>query len=474
MIANGMAVGLVLLAVLAGLAGAATPVIAADPGSADAEPTELVIRGERMTVWPADDLRDLGFIVEDIPRSQNAAWLYLEAINAYEDLPADLQEAFDQALDHGWPTQNAELAAYLDKPGNRKALELMRKASAMPRCQMPYFGDPGGSVIGILLPNLSNLRFLAKLMVVDGLRLESQGKLAEAQADYLTCAHTANHIGRGMTLIENLVGIAMWRLAEDRLGQLILRDGITPRQLKQLARELDQYRDRVPTCEIGLEQERNFTATVVDEACARPLRLLTNPAAFAYDGGGNGATNARPTDGWGRLEKRLGQVFLPDQAIKRHISDFHDQVVAAAELGPAHAPDLQQAADQAIRAVPTWDIVTTIVMPSLGRASELSWESQSSWHLLRSAVAVRLYALQHDGQPPANLASLESDLPDDATLDLYADAPLRYQADGKHWRLYSVGPDRTDDGGRAGENWREGDRVIQYPPMAVPTEDGEQ
>ncbi|MCH8031190.1 MAG: hypothetical protein IIB09_05155 [Bacteroidetes bacterium] len=56
----------------------------------DDPPATIVVRGERMRVWPVEDLIARGFDVQRIPRSENAAWVYLDAINAYVELPAAL------------------------------------------------------------------------------------------------------------------------------------------------------------------------------------------------------------------------------------------------------------------------------------------------------------------------------------------------------------------------------------------------
>ncbi|UCF33644.1 MAG: hypothetical protein JSV78_15060 [Phycisphaerales bacterium] len=139
-------------------------------------PEAIVLRGETMEVWPIEILAARGFHIQELPREQSAAWVYIEAISAYADPANELRDAFDHTLKGHWPEGVPALERYLTEPGNRKAAELSRRAAAMKQCQMPYFGDPSQSVVAVLLPNLSHMRFLSKLLVVEGKRLEATGR----------------------------------------------------------------------------------------------------------------------------------------------------------------------------------------------------------------------------------------------------------------------------------------------------------
>ena len=190
-----------------------------------AEPEIVTIRGERFSVWPTSDLAQRGLDVRDIPRDRNAAWVYIEAINAYEELPHELEEAFAYAHKTAFPAEHAKLRAFLSTPANRRAMDLARRAAAMEACQMPYFGDPRSSIISILLPNLSGMRRLARLLVADGRRLEAEGQYDAAVDNYLTTMRMGVHGCDGITLIENLV---VRLTAAARRHGLISEDVTTP------------------------------------------------------------------------------------------------------------------------------------------------------------------------------------------------------------------------------------------------------
>ena len=286
--------------------------ILGESGLADG-PETVRMRDREFTIWPAEDLVERGFHVPQVPRDKNASWVYIEAVNTYADFPAEIEDAFDYAIDTAWPAGQPKLEAYLKDPKNRLALEKARQAARMERCQMPYFGDPNQSVIALLLPSLSSIRSLSKMRVVEGRLLESQGRYVEALDKYLLTMRMGEHIGQGITLIEALVGIAIWAMTERAVTDSVLRQPLTVSQLEKLQRQLNERAPHIPSTAQGLRGERTFGPAMVDELCSRPLRLPGNLMSFnTVDDNWIGAIdgNSNPHDGWGKLELRVGQLFL--------------------------------------------------------------------------------------------------------------------------------------------------------------------
>jgi hypothetical protein len=444
----------------------------------DDAPDTIVVRGERMRVWPIDNLIARGFDLKRIPQSENAAWVYLEAINAYVELPGAVEPAFDHAVETGWPVDDDALRAYLDQPGNIEAIRALRQAAAMERCQLPYFGDATQSVIAVLLPNLSHMRFLAKLAVADGRRSESDGRHAAAVDHYFTLMRMAGHVSQGTTLIEGLVGVAIWRLGDRALRDMVLRAPLSADELRATARRLDESARVAPTVQRGLASERVFGMSIVDELCSRPLHLLrAAPGAFPSGSDGSdffigGPVNPAPDDGWGRLEMRIGKLILPDRAIKKHMLGFYDAVLDQAGRPPG--ADMAFDEERYLREeVPRWDVITRTMLPSLSRSVALGHRAEADHALTRLAVALRSHMADHGGTPPDTLAELEPLLPDDAGRDPFTGGPLIYRVEGEGWVVYSVGLNLADDDGVAGARWDEMDIVCRYPPDPIEApEDG--
>ena len=83
----------------------------------------------------------------------------------------------------------------------------------------------------------------------------------------------------------------------------------------------------------------------------------------------------------------------------------------------------------------------------------LKWEFLSSadkaqvqLDLLRLTAALRIYHLRHD-RYPATLEALAPLLGTEPPTDIFSGRPLQYEVIDGDYRLWSVGPNRTDDGG---------------------------
>lgn len=452
--------------------GAAVGLVLAHVGTAD-EVERVTIRGETFDVWPVADLRARGLDVPSLPRDQNAAWAYLAAANAYEELPRELSDAFDYAVQAAWPEGADGLADYLAMEGNRKAMQKVREASALDRCQMPYFGDPNQSVIAVLLPNLSPMRFLGKLIVAEGRRLEASGDVDGAGECYLLAMGIGEHVAQGRTLIEGLVGMAIGSLANRALVDAVLRRDLSAQQLRRIESELDRRATRLPTVRRGLDGERQFGPIMVDEMCARPFRFLGGLSEMmgsggqAEDGSFYGLATSKPSDGWGKLELRIGQLILPDRAIKQHMEGYYARVLDRAASGPASAAAMDFDDERYIEAIPKWDVVSRTLLPSLSRATLLGERCRTELALTRAAIALRLRMLQNRGQAPEILEEATEHLPDGAVEDPFSGRLLRYRRDAEGWVIYSIGPNLADDGGLAGDHWEKLDIVRCFPPEPV-------
>ncbi len=441
------------------------------------EPETVILRGDRLLVWPVQNLIDRGFDVKVVPREQNAAWVYIEAANAYVDLPEELAPAFNQSLKSSWPADDAKLRAYLDLPGNKRCVRLAHKAAAMKHHQMPCFGDAKSSAISMMLPNLSYMRFVAKLLVVDAKRLAADGKHDEALDSCITVMRAGSHVGDGVTIIQNLVGIAIWRLGSECVLDMVLRGSLSSKQLRKVLVLYNGLADRVPSVQRAIASERVFALSFVDELCSRPFRLHSNwcgllgvASIFGEPPGVD--VNPMPDDGWGKLELRIGQLMIPDRAIKRHMAGFYDKLdeMASGSVHPYRKVELDEE-HYVFNEIPHWDVIARLLLPSLSRAVQIGTLVRTDLAIARTSIALRLYMLEHEGEIPESLQAVVDDLPDDVALDPFSGHMLGYIPSEYSWLLYSVGPDGVDDGGKKGKRWDELDIVQSFPPAPPVTDE---
>jgi hypothetical protein len=446
----------------------------AQTGAEDA-PEVIVLRGQEMKVWPFEDLRSRGYDLVEPPREENAFWVYLEAINAYKDVPTELQKAFDYALATTWPKGHDEaLKAFLMEPANQQAMAAVRRAAEMETFQNYYSGHPKGSIVSILQPSLSNHRQLCKLLVVDGLRLEAEGAYDRAFENYVAVMRLGSHVGGGITVLDNLVGVTCCALGDRAACQLGLREGVPASQLREMHKTLKELAARRPTVERGVYYERVFGGGIVDEIVTRPTCLFQNLGTM------NGGDKInREATGWERLEARVGRLMLPDRTIKRHLREYYDRIYELTQ-SPAYS-EVWTSFDEeeAIRSIPRWDVLAPMLLPTLTRACVISERLRAQMMLTRIAIALRLHMLENKNQPAESLSSLEPAFAPDELIDPFSGKKFRYRADGEGWILYSVSENRMDDGGKTKPDrlW-DLDYVLQFPPPDAkpfePTETSEE
>jgi hypothetical protein len=436
-------------------------------GSAALAQEVVVLRGQSLTVWPNEDLRRRGFDVQDVPREENAFWTYLEAVNAFKDVPEDVQEAFEYAHSKAWPKGNDEkLRAFLQAPENQKALALARRAAAMPKFGPCYFGDPNASVMAVLLPSLAPCRQLCRLLVADGRRGEEEGAVDLAMNNYTAAMRIGSQVGGGLTLIENLVGIACWTLGDQAVREMVLRRELSPAQLREVLKTLADLYPKRPSTAPGVEREKTFGMGIVDELVTRPTQLFSALQGLDGMGGSNVQVKVnKEQDGWDRLEARLGRLVLPDRTIKKHMAGFYDQLAEQARQPAYEAAKFNEEA--AVMAIPSWNVLARVLLPSLSRACTLGERCRMVSLVTRATVALRLQALDHDGQPPMRLAELHDLVPAADLVDPFSGREFAYERAGNAWMLYSFNENLTDDGGKPGEKAGDLDFVVRFPPSDV-------
>jgi hypothetical protein len=435
---------------------------------ADQSDGVVEIRGETYEVWPVEELVRRGLDVQKLSKEDNAAWLYIKAINRYEDVPSELQAALEYTA-RGWPGEDRGMGEYLNSASTREALELVEKAIRKERCQFPYFGDQEDSILMVLLPNLSACRHLGHLMRADGRFKEYSGDFDGALERYVGMMRVGGHVAQGITLIEALVGFSLWSSGADAIANMALRYDLPVETLERARRRLSELGALQPEVERGIESERTMACIVVDELCSRPSKFVQNLKSLTVvQGEGSDETyewdiNVNPRTGWELIEREVGRLLLPHRAIKKHINGYYDEMMDHLET-PDQPFDAEGYLD---RHVPEWDVVSRTLLPALSRVVDLERRNRAVTGLARSVVAIRLYEAQNRRLPSA-LADVGALLPESARRDPFSTEGLTFRARDDGWVVYSLSTNLVDDGGQEGEKWDSLDIVYRFPPAPLP------
>lgn len=397
----------------------------------------VVLKGQVFEIYPLDSLESRGVRVKHIPNDQNAAYRYFDAINAMPPWNSndDLANALYEACNGNWPDGELRdrLDAYLDQCG--PALELTRQATRQDDYFLPLFrSDPqSDSIYSLLLPTLGDQRQLARILVVDAYRRADAGDFEGAMGNLLTVQRMGNQVGHGSTLIEGLVGIAVGTLASDKLADFAEHYDIDADLLRQTVIEMDALSDGMPTFEQMLSAEEAISDASVDDMFNDPLM---------YNGLTNGPTMVtfpfeQTGKGWARLMGALRRVYLPDRAVKRNTHTYYNKLREGIRRTKDGTPGTILEEEKLFDAIPKWDVINQMLIPSLAHTYETNLRYQSNFERAKLRIAVEAYKKQHGTLPPTLSALAPAYIP-----DVEADPMTGYD--------FEYAPKQTESGAPAG------------------------
>jgi hypothetical protein len=324
---------------------------------------------------------------------------------------------------------------------NAEALKLLRRALRF------HYQAPPIRSFRTTMPYLSDYRQLARILALDAQVKAARGDAAGAMDSSLDAMELGAKVGHGNGLIGRLVGVAC-----DAIGR-------TP--VWELAGRLDASHARAAARRIeGLEADREAFADMLREekwsAVARLREFFVNRnwrtdmSVFSSESGSSPQLKAAT------------YLFLLPYSKRRILDDY----IAMMDYNVFEAEKPYRAdahPDALAEALASRDPMVAMLYPSYepSRFHETAGPIAQD-ALLSATLALRAYKLEHGGYPerlqdlvPRYLTAVPSDPFDFGQ-------PLRYRrsvsqawkkaADHAAYTLYSVGPDRKDDGGKPIEN----------------------
>jgi hypothetical protein len=295
------------------------------------------------------------------------------------------------------------------------ALEELRQGIGKPCLLPPTEG------LASPLPYLQDFRSATRLLLVDGWVRARRGESREAFASYHDALVMGQDAARGGALIHKLVSLACESVA-CKLIRRTVRETTDEAALEALVDSLGTFEEQEVPLSESLAVEYSTTR--------RTLEAAKDPTAPAPKAG-------PPIDD-GKL--RLPPAFA--DACLAALDVLFDQAVAAAKMdywrlgatdgvGPAGHPLLE----------PT--------VPAIRRTLEKSAANQAALRGTRLVAALGLYFAQRRAYPDT-LGKLTPETLKELPIDPCSGEGFRYKLlDPLNYQLYSVGPDRKDDGGAA-------------------------
>jgi len=364
----------------------------------------------------------------------DAAPLYLQAFTLYQRPPR---------WGSGTTPDAEELARYIS--GCSAYLQALKLATAKPGCSFAFQEFEPGTTTTTVSDFLGAVEFLnsaARHEVQSG----RPGKALELLGLALRMTHDAS-------FVPFLVGpFFKERRFEPRICdelKLTLGDSeADPASLKGFLEQLDWYLARRPDAVRAFQLAKlRSVAAVEDIASGRELSLAS--------------MGSLPVMVDSRFRRDLWRASGLLLAEARHLERAFDLAMAAASKPYAQAATETSAADQKFFChLPFWAFRTYMNMPTmrqprpgfpevLTRALERHTRDLANLQAARIGLGCRLHRLKF-GKYPEKLTELSEKLPEhfrELPADPFTGKPLLYKKTGTGCVIWSVGPDRADDGG---------------------------
>jgi hypothetical protein len=419
-----------------------------------------------------------------LPLDQRAWPLYREALLQFTTPLAELQADF--LSKHELPTpEHASWQAMLDFIAqNQQPLALVRQAGE--RRELGFvFGDPAdrewllrihkrnqydplreAPLFQLLLPHVQDLSRLRRLLKADIARSLSETDRESLLSDIRALVGMAEqlHAAPPQLLVVELHAIAAFNQAVRTINHTLATqpDLLTEDDLRRLAHKFSSYRGGGPI-RLSLAGERMMLHDVWQRI-------------FSDDGAGDGHLTseglqllvqmAQPTEKLpgvdGGPDTSWEPVFGPGISLMvagrretRELADrLFDKLEAESSLpmwawGKSTAEDeLKRLHGELLTKVRYMPVL--LLMPAVLGAARVGEHATQERDALLAALALTLYERRH-GAWPETLAELSPDLLPIVPVDRLTGQPLHYRLVDNIPRLYSVGHNHFDDGGRAAD-----------------------
>ena len=413
-------------------------------------------RGEPLT------LEDLARNYGEVPEAENAAILMLDLWeseapefwrafrNGERNLPKNPATKYDPAvpilgsqgrrIPRDQPL-SAEAKSAAESLMAERAVHLtaVRAALLRPEARFPIrWGD--GHLTE--LPHLAAIKGEAQLLRLESVLATDQGDMSQALAALENLSRLTGLLAEEPMLISQLVRISCGQILLDGVERLLNQASLSASQLRQVEALL-QPLDLQKALSKTLRAERVLALSIFD----------LSPEAWAALGNEDGQGSedvASGPEGY-RLGMGLFQIVGLADVDRRFMLETLGQAIAWSEEGTPESlrriEELQEDVSRQVNRFPP-KLFSGLFLPALSKAANRFAQLEARRRAALTALAIERFRLEHEGQLPETLEDLRSAPAAELRLDPFDGKPLRFRKLPKGFVVYSIGSDRSDEGGR--------------------------
>jgi hypothetical protein len=393
-----------------------------------------------------------------------------------------LLEFLDRAAVRPWvATDCPPLAQWLT--ANEKPLALARAAAERPAYFHPLVSRRKADAPSNLLATLGGpagaYQQLGSALAARATLRLGEKKYAEAWHDTLAAYRLGHLITRGGLLIDAMIGRHIAEGASRAALAYLDRAELTAEQTLERLKDLRAIPPATPSARSVDLMERMAHLDMIQSirrgGGGKPLAGLLVPGYQPTDdesralGAADWAVMMRTLNAW--LDRQTAAMRRTDRAAREKAFDGIKRDIGAAG-DEIHKPGafvkLLAEKDAGKRLGKAGaDALVGFALPGLRGAQRGDDRAAQAERNLHVAFALAAYRKDNDRYPEA-LADLAPQYLATVPDDLFSGKPLIYKPTARGYRLYSVGPDGTDDGGRGEKDAPPGDDIGVRMPLPAP------
>lgn len=374
--------------------------------------------------------RDLQAWRGPIPATENAALRILEATD-YLPPSGFGQTEWPSSTEEMGPEQRDEFSEIVTN--NAPALEILHRAASLKAARYPVDYSRGP---GTLLPHLAKVKGMTQLLRAEALVHAEEGRLQNAADSTIAGVALARSLESEPLLISQLVRIAGLSITVAGLERTLNQHALGEEQLAALAAAFRGAREA---------SQKAYRESYIGELCmgvycfqARPRETLQ---MFNSDNEVSPWVDVLyPVYAWSGIRDRDYLFYV---RIMRGLLD------AAKVPFPQGLQEIETVNRKIEDGVANHRLLifSKMLLPAITTVGRKVAESEAQLLCTEAGIAVEQFRRKNDGALPGDLpAALGPELAK-VLRDPFDGAPLRFEKRQRGYVVYSIGPDRADDGG---------------------------
>ncbi len=377
----------------------------------------------------------------------------------------------DDFPDRPWKSEeHPKVAKFL--ADNGKFLDLAVKASGKPMWWDPAVSTDG-SLGQVLLPWLNYDRAVCVALCGRALLREGSGDFDGFVSDVIAVKRLTR-LGAGWTMVSRLVAANIDRLVNGAIGAAVGSGSLTAAQCAQLGKALDGIAPMADITDVVDLGERWSGLDIVERLAMGNLKKGDLDTRLMEQ-----LAPGRKDIDWNIVLRRVNEPADRGVALLRDpkMADLQDLTAAAKKLAvdlrtrqASSSKSLVKGAGESQEAYSNRvaDRLLAYVTPSLGKIAGTMRECRMRDEMTRAVVAAAQYRAD-SSHWPGTLADLVPKYLAAVPRDVYsagAAEGVRYIQSDAGIFIYSVGPNRVDDGGMSDANQKQDDVGVGIAPKA--------